>query len=421
MKSLTKLGVLASSIGMALSVQAGELPNSEAMSGLQFNFSPPGARSLGMGGAFIGRADDATAAFANPAGLSNLFSPEISAEYRSVDYTTTYTSGGAYPDVDRSTASSDTNNLSYLSYVHPRENWVFALYRQQVMDFNTAFSADSVTLAGGSRYLATTNAADLDIVSYGFSLAYRLNDRVALGANVSYYDYSGDIVTGRLQEGMTTSNQIQGGSDNDTGFNVGLLFKATDRLSIGLVYRSSAKFANTHQNIDVVENEVDFARNFDFEVPDMYGIGFSFQPNDNLTLNLDINRINYSKIADPVFWMFTADPGSEFTSLMDKISIDDGTEIRLGGEYVFSNKPIAIRAGIWNDPDHTLKHDGDVLEDGSLPAIFDQAHFSFFQGGDDEIHYALGFGVFWDRFQLDVAADFSDIQDTISVSGVFRF
>jgi len=33
----------------------------EALSGIQFNFANPGARSLGMGGAFLGLADDATA------------------------------------------------------------------------------------------------------------------------------------------------------------------------------------------------------------------------------------------------------------------------------------------------------------------------------------------------------------------------
>ena len=34
----------------------------ESLSGLQFNFGNPGARSLGMGGAFLGLADDASAA-----------------------------------------------------------------------------------------------------------------------------------------------------------------------------------------------------------------------------------------------------------------------------------------------------------------------------------------------------------------------
>src|SRR5262249_29653348 len=49
---------------------------------LQFDFLNPGARSLGMGSAFIGAADDATAAFANPAGLASLSTREILGELR---------------------------------------------------------------------------------------------------------------------------------------------------------------------------------------------------------------------------------------------------------------------------------------------------------------------------------------------------
>ncbi len=54
-----------------------------------------GARAMGMGGAFIGIADDATAASWNPAGLIQLETPEVSivgdyshsrASYSSVDH-----------------------------------------------------------------------------------------------------------------------------------------------------------------------------------------------------------------------------------------------------------------------------------------------------------------------------------------------
>ena len=45
---------------------------------LEFSFSNPGARSLGLGGAFAALADDATAAYANPAGLVQLVRPEVS-------------------------------------------------------------------------------------------------------------------------------------------------------------------------------------------------------------------------------------------------------------------------------------------------------------------------------------------------------
>ena len=53
-----------------------------------------GARALGMGGAFIGVADDATAAYANPSGLVQLVRPEVSVEGRRWGYSSAYTEGG---------------------------------------------------------------------------------------------------------------------------------------------------------------------------------------------------------------------------------------------------------------------------------------------------------------------------------------
>ncbi len=49
------------------------------------NITGTGARALGMGGAFIAIADDATAASWNPAGLAWLVRPEMSVVY---DYST---------------------------------------------------------------------------------------------------------------------------------------------------------------------------------------------------------------------------------------------------------------------------------------------------------------------------------------------
>ncbi len=62
--------------------------NEELGAGLQFSFAPPGARSLAMGGAFAGLADDATAAFANPAGLMWRTRSEVSVEGRHRTYAT---------------------------------------------------------------------------------------------------------------------------------------------------------------------------------------------------------------------------------------------------------------------------------------------------------------------------------------------
>ena len=61
------------------------LTDEEIFRDLRFNFINPGGRSLGMGGAFISLANDATAAQANPAGLGFLTRTEYFAELRMVD------------------------------------------------------------------------------------------------------------------------------------------------------------------------------------------------------------------------------------------------------------------------------------------------------------------------------------------------
>src|SRR5436190_21290490 len=62
------------------------LTDEEVFRNFQFSFVNPGARSTAMGGAFIGLADDATAAEANPAGLTILTKPEVSFEYRNTQF-----------------------------------------------------------------------------------------------------------------------------------------------------------------------------------------------------------------------------------------------------------------------------------------------------------------------------------------------
>ena len=60
----------------------------EIMASLQFNFSNPGARSLAMAGALTGAGDDATGAWTNPGGLTNITRPEVGVEFRGFNFKT---------------------------------------------------------------------------------------------------------------------------------------------------------------------------------------------------------------------------------------------------------------------------------------------------------------------------------------------
>jgi len=192
----------------------------EGNAGLQFSFNNPGARSLAMGGAFLALADDATAAYTNPAGLSKLFRPEFSLEYRNTDYSTIYSdTGRLYPEptgigidtslgINQEETSEKVNTLSFISYVYPMEKWTIGAYRHQLADFNAGFQSQGPIIQdlGFSedgvlalhRAAPSINEVDLNIVNWGLSASFRIGDSVSVGAGVSYYDFSFDTTTQRF-------------------------------------------------------------------------------------------------------------------------------------------------------------------------------------------------------------------------------
>src|SRR5215217_8106529 len=99
----------------------------EALSGLQFNFGNPGARSLGMGGAFLGLADDASAAEANPAGLTILRKAEMSLEVRNYQEQQIFSTSGTFPEINRTAFShhSQAAEVTFGSFVYPYKNFTF--------------------------------------------------------------------------------------------------------------------------------------------------------------------------------------------------------------------------------------------------------------------------------------------------------
>src|SRR5215207_7640162 len=108
----------------------------EALSGLQFNFGNPGARSLGMGGAFLGLADDASAAEANPAGLTILRKPEVSIEARNYEENQLFTTSGTFPDVVRTPFTHYSNRvvLTFGSFVYPIKNFTIGAYYHEPLN-----------------------------------------------------------------------------------------------------------------------------------------------------------------------------------------------------------------------------------------------------------------------------------------------
>ena len=432
-----KRTLVAAAIAIALvgANSAYAITDSETNASIPFNLSAPGARSMGMGGAFLGLADDATAAYTNPAGLTQLVTPEVSAEARHTNYSIPYANGGTATigpfnasGVNSSDSDSSTSNLSFLSFVLPHDRWSFAVYRDELVHFSGDFTSDGTVL--GDKFVTFPVAAhsNLKIINYGVTAAYKATDNVSLGIGLSYYDFKINTAITRsefegnadnIPAGTPLNLQVQNGSDNAAAVNLGARFVLSEHLSAGLVYRQGPKFDYKASNTVIATDPptvVADLSNVRFKVPDEFGGGLSWHPNDNLVVNFDADFIQYSQLTHGIQSLFGNDP-----AVVSRLTIPNGVEYHLGGEYTFTQMahPFSLRAGVWHDPRHSIEYKG------ADPGVDDVGQLGlatlFSVGKGSQTHYSIGGGFAFAKFQIDAAADFSDLTDMYSISAVYHF
>ena len=383
--------------------------------GVDFRFNNPGARANAMGGAFIGLADDATAAYTNPAGLTILTEPEFSIEYKIREITTHFED-----QVGEKEFNDTVSGLSFLSYVYPAENATIALFRHQLLNTESNFTWEET---GSEPQNVTVN---LDAVTFGIGAGFKLTDTFSLGLSIGMAQLDYDV-KGRAYDPAETSfpnpHEWDSVSDTDNAehYTFSLLWNPFESLSIGLVYRIGPEFETVKQRIkwfdlDGIPDNGDEFYGLEWEhdhvlkVPDVYGLGLSYRFLSNFTATLDINYIEYSDLADDfVEW----ESGGATTS---NWTVDDEVEVRLGFEFIFDANqiPLALRAGYYFRPDHRLQYKGPY--DPWATRIFGD------KGDDDDHIFSLGFGaVLTQKFQIDVAAAAGEYIKEGSLSIVYRF
>ncbi len=448
-KGFVWVGVLAGTLLLAGQLQAQGGPTT-----VQFSFANPGARSLGLGGAFAAIADDATAAFANPAGLTQLTRPEVSVEGRYWNYVTPFTGGGRVSGeptgigldgpIRIESSEHETSSLSFLSFVYPGSNWTLALSRHQSARFETFSETQGLftddrqdtrqprCLLGTDvcRYSDFRRWTDVEITTTTASFAYRLSDAFSLGVGISYSQ--GDIrfdqdiylpLDETLPEGFFGPNayvsSAQLGSanfsfeDSDWGVNLGFLWFPNRQWSFGGFLRQGGEFSGAGMEVSGPALDPPYPvgtvgaaeSGIPFKTPDVYGLGLAYRStNGSWTASFEWDRVLYSQILEGF--------GASDLIGTSNVRWDDADELRLGVEYAIRRwKPlVGIRGGVWRNPDHVLQTiDSDPLGKALLPE------------GEDDLHVAFGFGIAFKSLQLDLGVDLSDSVETTALSLIYQF
>ena len=376
---------------------------------LNFRFNSPGARANGMGGAFIGLADDATAAYTNPAGLTILTKPEVSIEQKTGEYENIFTLYGPPNSQDFTETSS---GFTFLSLVHPTEKATLSLYRHELVNIQ---SEDD--FGGYLNYVSMER--DIMAVTNGVGLGFRVNDRLSLGGSIGFSQMRYYCTTGVFNDASFSPPpgfliRIDG-EDDSTQLNLSLLWNPVSNLNIGLVYRQGPEFKTTYDTFDYNSVNGDFdlvyTTKYTLKVPDVYGVGASYRFNFGLTIAADVNYIEYSDLLKDFSF---PDGSTSFGGISaNEFDADDTFEIHAGIEYVFdvNNTPVAVRGGYTHKPDHRIHYTGS-----------DPGWKSWAPEGDDDNIFAVGLGaVFSEWLQIDGAASFGDFEKEYIVSLVYRF
>ena len=439
--------VLALALGCAALAAGGaaQVTNMDANSDLPYTFLPPGARSAGMGGAFTALADDATAAYSNPAGLLALSRPEASMEVRHQEFRTPLADGpGSYQvNPDGSLASfppyteyeSDADGLSFLSYTWPHPAWAVGFFRTELTRFSIDAETDPIEGPGNFREIAPRDIhADLMIEVYGVAGAWRATSTLWVGAALTAqrYDYEAHQLDRR--DGHRQWGQHASGDDVAVDGTVGLLWRPAPAWRVGAAYRGGAaldaEYSFTcgtrgsgarpaicrNQGIPDGEPVPSLSGTTTFDVPDVWTLGVAYAFTDTVTASLQWDRVEYSDLIDGLRNSLTVQTD------MAGYSIDDADDLHFGVEALRttgSGRVLALRFGAWLEQQHSLRYRGGIAED---PRREEVAVALFSTPIDDEWHGTAGLGfTFAGRWQFDAAADFSKYRDSYTLSTVVRF
>jgi long-chain fatty acid transport protein len=432
--------------------------SAEVNAGIQYNFSSPGARSLARAGAFIADASDATAAYANPAGLVNLPTREVSIEGRNSDFVNAYSASGhafgppsgigndTVSGIQVGHSASHVNDISFASIVEPLRAFsdtrriTIAAYWHELANFGASQSTqgvffDTVDPATGQRVTGlrefpSVSSLRLRIAGVGGAVAFRATPRLSFGIGLHSYQSSIDSITRRYHAIGGTGDpdyndphsiQRQHGRDNKFGANAGILFDVNPKLSFGGSYRQGFSFPVAVDYSDfivgtgvspgggTIQQRVRPTQTGAFNVPSFYGFGTSIRPTGDWSIAADINRITYSDTTRHFVYLFQEEP---------RYFVPDGTEVRVGTELLLTRDrfralpfPISVALGGWRDPDHSIR--------ASDPA---DSQAVFFRKTSADLHVTGGVGLLVGaRAQFHAAVDHSSRQTVVSLSAMARF
>jgi long-chain fatty acid transport protein len=334
------------------------------------SFSEQGAKATGMGNAFVGQADDPSALFYNPAGITQLDGLQV-------------IYGGSVVYLDTTFRSSTTGESTQLQDQFPLVPHFFATYKFKSWDklsvglgIYTPFGLAVDWPDNWQGRFSSLNAKFRATIIQP-TIAYEVTKDFSVAAGLRYANVSAefqqmfDVGTGGSKA------RLWDGTADPIGWNVGLLYKLPEKYatSIGLQFRSEIQ-ANISGSAEFSGPAAALFKptsfHSSFKMPPQLVGGISTKTIRNWTINAEVEWEGWNTIGS-IPLHFTSTPDSAVNQqVLDKAGCTNqqgaaqaGCRLwknsrvyRIGAEYKPEGRPYAFRAGYFYDetpiPDNTF-------------------------------------------------------------------
>jgi long-chain fatty acid transport protein len=360
------------SIFLALLVTAG-LSSLSFANGL--NLNGLGSRAVAMGGAFVALADDFSAVFWNPAGLTNFKTRTLG--FYGVDLipSASYLMQVPVQNGLLTLVDAKTKTKHYLgglgAYYQPiNDQLVVGIGISTPSGLGATWDGNEfiglqdyeLGLPAGQHSSVYQWESRIGKISISPAAGYTINDMVSVGAalNIDYGMFSLKRWAGAVP--VAANQQLDLGQYDDSshgwgiGATFGVLVKANNKLSFGATLRTPSKITfhgtTNISNIDLLGlvSESDTEKTITW--PWWAAAGVAFRPREDLVVTADLQWTRWSKLntiettyKEPHWSLFFTQAGETVTPLKWK----DALQIRFGAEYMLYQN-VAIRAGYYYDP-----------------------------------------------------------------------
>jgi len=390
----------------------------------RIDFIQPGARPAGLGGAFIGAAQDETAGLINPAGLIYIKRAGVSVHLRAFKLNGRFDSDqfliAAFFPIKKITVGFFRQGLF---------NTRFNFETRQFLNIDSNLSPRQV-LGGLGNFPGKSVALDLQLSKDRWSLAYKVSERVRFGFTASNFTLDFKMMEQTFLDPLVADGRAPRGNLAETnysnttldhrdglvwGYSFGLMATILrDKLFFGSVvdfnpnftlestiFLPEYRFGQQSLPAESPENT-----RFILSIPDSYGFGLYYRANSRLNITFDIVRREYSDllsgnnlnaVEDDEF----SDQKNTFTDPDGRpdLTVADATEIHLGVERLFNVSKlglIPLRFGVYTDPTHRIHA---VENDPNLRTLYPQ--------GKTRGFFTFGTGIVGSYYKYDISTNVS--------------